>query len=136
MGELDYRALAAVAERARGRRALKTFLPLLAEDHTTAARAKSDLEARFLDFVREHDLPMPAVNSIIGGYEVDAHWPGTKLIVELDSWAFHRSKRSFHADRAKWLDLRSQGFDILVVTDRTLAAERARIASAIGSACK
>ena len=41
-----------------------------------------------------------------------SHWPGTKLIVELDSWAYHQSKSSFHGDRAKWLDLRAQGFDV------------------------
>jgi len=131
MGELDYRALHLVAERAHGRHALKVFLPLVAVDHATAARAKSDLEARFLDFVRDHGLPMPAVNSIVGGYEVDAHWFGTKLIVELDSWEFHRSKRSFHADRAKWLDLRSQGFDVLTISDRMLKAQAGRIASSI-----
>ncbi len=134
MGELDYRALNLVAERAHGRHALKVFLPLIAEDHTPAARAKSDLEARFLDLVRERELPMPIVNGVVGGYEVDAHWPGTKLIVELDSWAYHRSKRSFHADRAKWLDLRSQGFDVLTVTDSMLRSQRGRIADAILSA--
>ncbi len=91
MGELNYRALRLTAERAHGRHALKVFGSLITEDHTEAARARSDLEARFLDFVREYELPEPAVNSMVGGYEVDAHWPGTKLIVELDSWTFHRS---------------------------------------------
>ena len=134
MRELDYRALRLVAERANGRHALKVFLPLIAEDHSTAARVKSDLEARFLDFVRQRGLPMPAANSMVGGYEVDAHWPGTKLIVELDSWDFHRSKRSFHADRRKWLHLRSQGFDVLVVTDPILRREQDRIAGAIAAA--
>ncbi len=134
MDRLDYRALRLVAERAHGRRALKVFLPLIAEDHSPAARAKSDLEARFLDFVRERDLPTPAVNSLVGGHEVDAHWSGTKLVVELDSWEFHRNKRSFHADRRKWLHLRSQGFDVLVVTDPILRREQDRIAGAIAVA--
>ena len=133
MGELDYRALRLVAERAHGRHALKVFLPLIAEDHRGAARAKSDLEARFLDFVRDHGLPAPAANAIVGGYEVDVHWPGTKLIVELDSWAFHRSKRSFYSDRAKWLDLRARGFDVLTVTDPMLSKQPKRIAGAIRS---
>ena len=131
MQELDYRALNLVAERAHGRRALKVFLPLIAEDHFEAARAKSDLEARFLDFIREQDLPMPSVNAIVGGFEVDAHWPGTKLIVELDSWAYHRGKRSFHRDRAKWLDLRAHGFDVLAVTDRMLSRQPGPIADEI-----
>ena len=136
MGELDSRALHLVAERAHGRHALKVFLPLLAEDHADSARAKSDLEARFLDFVRERGLPVPAVNAMVGGYEVDAYWRGTKLIVELDSWAFHRSKRSFHADRAKWLDLRSQGFDVLAVTDSMLRHQPCRIADTIAAAAR
>jgi very-short-patch-repair endonuclease len=131
MGQLDYRALRLVAERAHGRRALKVFLPLIAEDHGEAARAKSDLEARFLDFIRRFELPAPVVNGIVGGYEVDVHWPGTKLIVELDSWAYHRSKRSFYGDRDKWLDLRAQGFDVLTVTDPMLRRNPSRIADAI-----
>ena len=131
MGELDYRALNLVAERAKGRPALKVFVPLIAEDHREAAKAKSDLEARFLDLIRSHDLPMPTVNGIVGGFEVDAHWPGTKLIVELDSWAYHRGKRSFHGDRAKWLDLRSQGFDVLTITDPLLRSQPSQIADEI-----
>ena len=131
MGQLDYRALRLVAERAHGRRALKVFLPLIAEDHGEAARAKSDLEARFLDFIRRFELPAPVVNGIVGGYEVDVHWPGTKLIVELDSWAYHRSKRSFYGDRDKWLDLRAQGFDVLTVTDPMLRRNPSRIADTI-----
>lgn len=71
---------------------------------------------------------------MVGDYEVDAHWPGKKLIVELDSWAFHRSKRSFHGDRAKWLDLRSQGFDVLTVTDPMLRSQPGRIAESIRAA--
>ena len=131
MGQLDYRALHLVAERAHGRLALKVFLPLIAEDHGEAARAKSDLEARFLDFIRRVGLPAPQVNGIVGGYEVDVHWPDTKLIVELDSWAFHQSKRSFHGDRDKWLDLRAQGFDVLTVTDPMLRRNPTRIVDAI-----
>ena len=136
MGELDYTALRAVAERSRGRHALKVFLPLIAEDHCKAARAKSDLEARFLDFIRRCDLPVPSVNALVGGYEVDAHWPGTTLIVELDSWAYHRSKRSFHADRNKWLDLRSKGFEVLTITDPILRGQPGRIVGAIRDALK
>ena len=84
--------------------------------------------------MRERELPTPLVNSIVGGHEVDAYWAGTKLIVELDSWEFHRSKRSFHVDRRKWLDLRSQGFDVLVVTDPMLRQKQDSIASAITAA--
>lgn len=134
MGELDYRALNLVAERASGRHALKVFLPFIAEDHREAARAKSNLEARFLDFVRDRGLPMPAVNRIVGGFEVDAYWPGTKLIVELDSWTFHRGKRSFHGDRAKWLDLRNQRFDVLTITDLMLKSKPGQIADEIRDA--
>jgi very-short-patch-repair endonuclease len=109
----------------------RSFLPLIAEDHSEAARAKSDLEARFLDLVRDEDLPKPIVTGVAGGYDVDAYRPGTKLIVELDSWTFHRSKRSFHGDRAKWLDLRSQGFDVLTITHPMLNSQPSQIADEI-----
>jgi len=70
MGVLDYAALRRTVARSRGRRGLKHLVPLMREDHSTAARARSDLEARFLDLVRSNGLPMPVVNAVVGGYEV------------------------------------------------------------------
>jgi hypothetical protein len=42
---------------------------------------------------------LPAIKVMVEGEEVDAHWPGTILIVELDSWEWHRTRGAFERDR-------------------------------------
>ena len=39
------------------------------------------------------------MSAIVAGYEVDAFFPAEKVIVELDSWEFHRDRSSFESDR-------------------------------------
>lgn len=117
--------------RSKGRRGVAILRRYLVLDLQSLARAKSHLEGRFLRFCEEEGLPAPEVNAFLGGYEVDASWPGTKVIVELDSWSFHRSRAAFERDRAKWADLTAQGFRVIVVTDRRLRQERRKLAAAL-----
>ena len=70
---------------------------------------------------------MPVVNAYVGGYEVDLSWPGTNLIVELDSREFHSGRTSFERDRAKWADLTAKGYRVIVVTHRRLTRQRRNV---------
>ena len=47
------------------------------------------------------DLPPPLTNVIVNGHEVDAYWPHARLIVELDSRAWHDNPLAFEDDRAR-----------------------------------
>jgi very-short-patch-repair endonuclease len=125
------RALAGQVERNTGRSGAPLLRDLLGLDAESIARTKSRLEARFLRFCREERLPMPEVNSSVGGYEVDASWPGTNLVVELDSWSFHRGREVFERDRAKWADLTAMGYRVIVVTHRRLDRDRAGLAATL-----
>jgi len=78
-----------------GARRLRPFLE--AERGPT----RSELEDRFLAFARRHGLPEPRINTVISGYEVDVFFPVERVIVELDGWAFHSSRASFHSDRER-----------------------------------
>ena len=53
---------------------------------------------------------------IVEGYEVDALWRMKKIVVELDSYAFHRSRRAFEQDRDKYADLQLAGYLVLPLT--------------------
>ena len=64
-------------------------------------RTRSDLEAAFLQLCLDHGVPRPVINRHVDGREMDATWPGSTLVVEIDSWRHHRSRRAFGADRAK-----------------------------------
>lgn len=52
----------------------------------------SKLEARFLELLREHGLPLPRTNRPASGRRVDCRWPEHRITVELDSYRFHGSR--------------------------------------------
>ena len=81
---------------------------------------RSDLERLFLRICRTNGIPKPEVNARVGPYTVDFLWREERLIVELDSWAYHRTRASFEADRARDRQLTRMGFTIMRVADREL----------------
>jgi very-short-patch-repair endonuclease len=62
-------------------------------------------------------------------------WPGERLIVEVDGYAFHSSRAAFERDRRRDADLQSRGYAVIRVTWRQLRsaphAVVARIAAAL-----
>ena len=101
-------------------------------DEETAAAAEADgVPREFLDFCRDHDIPRPTLNAVVHGYEVDALWKEEKLIVELDSWEFHRGRRSFEEDRRRSAALQRAGFSVLRLTHRMLNEEAEESAATI-----
>ena len=61
-------------------------------------------------------------------FEVDAFWPAHKLIVELDSWTFHRGRRAFERDRERSAALQAAGYRVVPVTWRRLTRQPADVA--------
>lgn len=98
--ELDRLALSGL----RGAPALRAALaePLVV--------TRSVLERRFLAIVRRHQLPMPLVNVVVCGYEVDFFWPGRRLIVETDGGEHHRTRRAFEQDKRRDVELMAAGY--------------------------
>jgi very-short-patch-repair endonuclease len=94
---------------------------------------RSELERLFLELCRDADLPVPSVNAVVLGYEVDAVWPHRKLVVELDGYGFHRSRAAFERDRARDAALQVAGYRVLRVTDRRLAGEAAAVQADVRS---
>ena len=97
-----------------GRRGAGTIARLAAAHHVAFTR--SDLEEWFVDLIRTSDLPQPLFNHIVHGREVDAYWPGERLVVEVDSWKYHSDPSAFSADRAKDAHLISHGERVLRIT--------------------
>ena len=69
---------------------------------------------------------------IVEGYEVDALWRRKKVIVELDSYAFHLSLRAFEDDRRKYATLQLAEYIVLPITRLDDQAAR-MISAAIGA---
>lgn len=124
---LQLRAVERVCERGYGRRALRPIRRLLAEARA-ATITRSPLEDDFAAFCRTNDLPTPAFNTTVLGFEIDALWPDQRLVVELDGFAFHRHRAAFERDRARDTALQVAGYRTIRITHRRLHSEAATVA--------
>ena len=84
---------------------------------------RSSAEERFLALVRSGGLPAPRVNARTGGYEVDFLWARERVVVEVDGFAHHASRRSFESDRRRDAELAARGLVVVRVTWRQIADE-------------
>jgi very-short-patch-repair endonuclease len=89
---------------------------------------RSELERAFLDLCRRHGLPFPAVNARVGPLLVDFLWSRQRLVVETDGYRYHRGRVAFEGDRARDLDLREAGFEVVRVSYRQVEEEEVRVA--------
>jgi hypothetical protein len=128
LGLFDLVAIRGVMERNQGRRGAKPLKAAIMAMEGEPPRVNSPWERDLLDFCADIGVPRPELNVIVEGYEVDAFWRDKKLIVELDSWTFHRSRRAFEEDRRKYAVLQLAGYVVLPIT--ALDEEAARLISA------
>ncbi len=120
---LDVRALDALLARSPGRRGtrpLRAALPALRDEPPWT---QSQTECRFLELIAEGGIPAPRANVLIAGELVDCVWLGQRLVVEVDSWEYHRTKRSFEADRRRDAKLQIAGWRVARVTDERVWRE-------------
>ncbi len=128
---LDLRAIEDVCRRGWGRRGLGALLRVAADQSDPPAATRSELERAFLDFCQRQSLPPPRMNAIVAGLEVDAVWEPQRLIVELDGFAFHRTRAAFERDRVRDSALQLAGYRVLRFTHRRLMQEPGAIAQAL-----
>lgn len=109
--QIDVAEIHAVMRRTRGRHGhplLAAAVRELATHGTVITR--SDFEDALRQLVVDSDIDRPTYNALVGPYTVDAFWPDIKLVVELDSYEFHKDARTFAADRKRDRTLRSWGY--------------------------
>jgi Protein of unknown function (DUF559) len=109
-----------------GRPGASRLKPLLEQDppHT-----RSEFEAAFNVLCDRHGIPRPVMNAQFHGYEVDCVWPEHNLVVELDSWRFHRSRAAFERDRERSAELHARGVATLRFTYRQVTTRPSWVAS-------
>jgi very-short-patch-repair endonuclease len=83
----------------------------------------SEAEERFLDLVRQAQLPPPELNVAFHGYELDFLWRQAQLAVEMDGFAFHGDRDAFEADRRRDADLAARGIQVIRITWIQIADE-------------
>jgi len=92
-------------------------------------RTRSDLELLFLALCDKHGLPRPLVNRRVYGHRVDFYWPELRLVVETDSWEYHRGSVSFEDDHDRDLKLRAHGITTRRYTGEQLETAPERVAA-------
>ena len=122
---LDLHALTRLMERHRGRRGIARLRLVLAELAETGAQVtRSELEDRFLGFVRRTGLPTPETNVslTVGGrwFEVDCLWRREGVVVELNGYAVHGTRQAFETDNERLRMMQAAGLRPVPVTWRQL----------------
>jgi hypothetical protein len=130
------RSLAKTAERhGRGYRATREALAELAE--TGVVFTRSELEERFLSLVvTPYGLPRPLTNASIEGMEFDAVWREQRVVVELDGWSSHHTRRAFQEDRERSNELTAKGYRVLRFTYADVSRRPERIAHRVARALR
>jgi len=96
----------------------KLLRPILAD--LPSGRTRSDFEDGFRAFCKRHGLPKPRFNLIVAGHLADAVFAAERVIVECDSWEFHRLRESFESDRDRDADTLAAGFATVRLTWRRI----------------
>jgi very-short-patch-repair endonuclease len=98
------------------------------------AFTRSEAERRALDLIRRAGLPAPEVNQRVEGHEVDLLWRAQRLVVEIDGYAFHSTRRSFERDRRRDQALVAAGWRVMRITWRQLTERPEAIAVMLATA--
>jgi Protein of unknown function (DUF559). len=104
------------------------FLGLPIDQRLEPDKTRSELEARFLAICRRHRKP--EVNTTVGPFIADFLWLRQRLIVELDGYRAHGTRSAFESDRARDIELKLLGYEVIRLTWRQLTSEPARVARA------
>ena len=121
-GKSDLEQLEAVLARARGKRGAKEMRKAI--NQWKPKHTKSELEDRFASLVAQFGLPRPRTNAIVDGqtkeHEADAYWPDHGLVVQVDSFQFHRTRRDIEHDAASDADLELAGLSVVRLSEDDL----------------
>jgi hypothetical protein len=127
---LDFDALHAAIERARGRRNVGTLKSALAA-HTPGQIVRDELEHSFLELVRTAGIRRPETNVAVATkrrvYMVDCLWRAEGVAVELDGRAAHARVTAFEADRERDAALSAIGLRPVRFTWRRIKIEGAEV---------
>jgi hypothetical protein len=131
LGVFDFSAIHACCARNKGHHGLKPLTAAIQAIEPEAAHAHDGIERTFIAFCKRYAVPPPAMNASVAGLTVDALWAKQKVIVELDSWTHHRTRKAFEEDRRRDATLKLAGYEVLRVTDCWLKEEPAQLAATL-----
>lgn len=96
-------------------------------------RTRSDLEQTLLSICRRHGMSQPEVNVRIGSFLVDFLWREERLVVETDSYRYHRGRVAFQDDRRRELELMRLGYSVLRLSETQIDEAPKRVGEVLGA---
>ena len=119
----DHTSLPALIARYPRGRGTAVAAGVLAE-RRPAGHTESELEDRFLEFLRARGIELPQTNAWLevngDRFRVDCLWQRERVVVELDGRQTHDADDAFESDRSRDLALMGIGFAVARVTWRRL----------------
>jgi len=97
----------------RGERGAGKLAAALDEHEAGTTITRSELEEQFLALCAAEGLDRPRTNVRVCGLEVDFLFAAERLVVEVDGYRFHRSRRAFERDRERDALLAAAGYRVL-----------------------
>ncbi|MBV8430044.1 MAG: hypothetical protein JO244_02705, partial [Solirubrobacterales bacterium] len=126
-----------LAPTVRGQAGGKLVTAIL-DAHQEPGITKSKAERRFRHLMRAAQLPEPRTNFPFHGYSLDCYWPDLGVVVEVQGYRFHSSRKKFERDTRKAATLAAAGLSTSYVTwvqmDNEPFAVVARTAQALARA--
>jgi very-short-patch-repair endonuclease len=119
----DFSQIEDVIARSPGRHGIKPLKAVAAQLKGPPPDTRSRLERGFLEYVREAGLPEPSVNVVVLGDPVDFYWAREKVIIETDSYKFHKGRQKFEDDRLRDTRRQLAGLAVVRVTDTRIDEE-------------
>jgi very-short-patch-repair endonuclease len=120
---VDFAELRATAS--TGRRGSPSLNAVLSRYAVGPVDTRSRLEEIVYELCDEQRLPRPNVNTVIEGDVRDFAWPQWRLVVEADSYRWHRSPSALDQDRARDVPLVLAGWRVLRFTWDQVTRRRA-----------
>jgi len=114
--------------RYQGRAGTPSLGATLSRHTATTIDARSVLEELVIELCDDRGLPRPHVNSVVEGSVRDFHWPQARLVVEADSYTWHRSPSALDDDRDRDVTLTLAGFRVLRFTWEQVTRRRRYVA--------
>jgi len=130
----DATALHTVAAAHQGRPGARLLTALLEEHEAGTTLTRSELEEAFLRLCDRAGVPRPVVNGRALGFESDFAWGDHGLVVEVDGFAFHRTRGAFERDRARDAVLAAAGVRTLRFTARQVERRPVEVVAALRAA--
>lgn len=119
----DHLSLTDLLQRYPGRRGTRTLRAILYDRDSGTYVSHEEFLDLFLAVIEEAGLPRPETGAWIDGHEIDCVWREQRLMVELDGWAAHGTRRAYERDRARDRRFTRNGWRVIRVTWEALRDE-------------